>query len=306
VSKISVVVPHLNDLDNLVRCIAALEAQSLPRGDIELIVADNGSACGLAEVAARVPTARVVHAVERGAGPARNCGVAACDGDLLAFTDSDCLPDPNWLAAGIAGLGTSDVVGGQMQVSVRSAARMSGAEAFETVFAFDNETYVHAHGFSVTANLITTRAVFQRTGPFATGISEDLAWCRAAVRCGHRIAYCPGAIVTHPARATYKDLAGKWQRLTVEAHGLWRAEGRGRLVWTLRAMAVLCSPVPHALRVMGSTRLPNWATRLRALMVLLRIRSARCLWMLRLAYAAPVSPSIKSITVEGAPSYDAR
>jgi GT2 family glycosyltransferase len=290
--EISVIVPHLNALDDLARCVAALEAQSQPRTTFEIIVADNGSACGLKAVQARVPSARVVSVPERGAGPARNAGVAVSSGRILAFTDCDCVPDRDWLAAGVAALAAADFVGGAMRVSVVDAEHMTGAEAFETVFAFNNKFYVESRSFSVTANLLTTRAVFDDAGPFAKGISEDVAWCRAAIARGFKIAYAGKAAVAHPARPTYAELERKWQRLTSEAFELWLSEGGSRTGWLLRAAAVLASPLAHMWRVIGSDRLPDTAARLSALATLFRIRASRSLWMTKQALAQPASPAV--------------
>lgn len=60
----------------------------------------------------------------------------------------------------------------------------SGAEAFETVLAFRNQQYVEAMAFSVTANLMTTRRVFDRFGTLRHGGSEDFDWCRRAAAAG--------------------------------------------------------------------------------------------------------------------------
>ncbi len=69
--KISVVIPHYRDVENLKVCLRALEAQSAPRDSFEVIVADNGSPDAEA-VKAATGQARLVIAQERGAGPARN------------------------------------------------------------------------------------------------------------------------------------------------------------------------------------------------------------------------------------------
>jgi glycosyltransferase involved in cell wall biosynthesis len=296
--EISVIIPHLDALDDLARCVAALEAQSLARASFEIIVADNGSGCGTEVVQAAAPSARVVSVAERGAGPARNAGVAASSGRILAFTDSDCVPDRAWLANGKAALANADIIGGAMRVSVADPKHMTGPEAFEAVFAFDNRAYVERRGFSVTANLMTTRAVFDAAGPFPKSISEDVMWCRTAAKRGYRLVYADNAVVTHPARYSFADLQRKWRRLTSESYALWQAEGRGRLEWLLRAAAVLVSPLGHAWRVLASDRLPDSATRLRALATLVRIRGARAGWMLRLA----LSPPSAVVTPAGAKS----
>ncbi len=95
--RISVVIPHLDDIAGLRACIACLDRQTLPRDRFEIVVADNGSSVTLREIEAAAPGARIVRITERGAGPARNGGVAASTFPVLAFTDSDCLPEPQWL-----------------------------------------------------------------------------------------------------------------------------------------------------------------------------------------------------------------
>ena len=76
-----------------------------------------------------------------------------------------------------------------MTVLVRAGQPKSGAEAFECVFAFDNRAYVLDKGFTVTANLFCSRALFEDVGPFLTGVSEDLEWCMRARSKGYRIGY---------------------------------------------------------------------------------------------------------------------
>ena len=101
---VSVIIPHYNDLANLERCMRLLDAQTLPRSQFEVVVADNNSRCGLKEVE-RVcgDLARVVPAPVQGAGAARNAAVEASRGRYLAFIDSDCRPTPTWLENGLSG-----------------------------------------------------------------------------------------------------------------------------------------------------------------------------------------------------------
>src|SRR5580692_8311496 len=136
--KVSVIVPHYNDLASLDLCLAALARQTFPAEEREIIVADNASPQGEAAVAKVIANrARLVIVPQKGAGPARNGGVAVSTGDILAFTDSDCVPEPHWLERGIAALAHCDFAGGRVDVLVGDPAHMSAAEAFERVFAFD-------------------------------------------------------------------------------------------------------------------------------------------------------------------------
>jgi GT2 family glycosyltransferase len=270
---VSVIIPHFNDLGRLGICLDALAQQTVAAAKFEIVVADNRSACGIAAVQTiAAGRARVIDAPEKGAGPARNAGVAASIGRVLAFTDCDCVPEPGWLEAGLAALEDADLVGGRMTVSVGDEAAMSGAEAFERVFAFDNRDYVETKGFSVTANLFTRRDVFEAVGPFDNGVSEDLEWCRRAVAAGYRLAYASGAGVAHPARATWSELKHKWRRLNSERFNLEARGAAGRVRWAARAFALPLSILVHVPKVAASRKLPDGRSRLRAIGTLGRLR----------------------------------
>jgi GT2 family glycosyltransferase len=274
--KVSVVVPHFQDLDGLDRCLAALGRQTHPAGDFEVVVADNNSPVGEAAVAARIAgRARLVIVADKGAGPARNGGVAASRGKTLAFTDSDCVPEPDWLAQGLAALADWDLVGGRMRVLVEDEGRMTGPEAFEAVFAFDNEDYVTRKGFTVTANLFCPRALFDAVGGFRVGVSEDLEWSHRARAAGYRIGYAAGAVVGHPARRTWAELRKKWARLNAETFALVAGGPHGRTRWLLRSLALPLSAVAHTPKVLRSPALRSWGDRRRALAALYRLRAWR-------------------------------
>jgi GT2 family glycosyltransferase len=283
VLKLSVIVPHYNDLARLDHCLAALDAQSYPREQFEVVVADNASPQGVAAVAKVVAgRARLVTVVEKGAGLARNGGVAASQGALLAFTDADCLPDPGWLEAGAAALADAEVVGGSMQVLVERPGHPTPVEAFELVFAFDNEHYVKRLGFTVTANLFCPRAVFDKVGGFRVGVSEDLEWSSRARAAGFRLRYAPDALVAHPARRTWPELVGKWRRINSETYGLSIGRPARALHWLARSLLLPLSAIAHTPRVLASPKLGSARQKLAALGVLYRLRLWRMADALRM------------------------
>ena len=280
---VSVIIPHYNDLDGLRLCHDRLIAQSWPRAGFEIVVADNNSRSGLAAVQEAAPTARVVSAPIQGAGPARNVGVAASCGGILAFTDSDCVPEPDWLREGLAALCSFDFVGGQVLTLARDPARPNPVEAFEIVFNFNFRRYIEKVGFTGTGNLFVPRAVFDRVGPFGAGMSEDMEWCFRARSRGFRIGYAERAVVGHPARQTWAELRGRWVRMISEHYGLALMRPGGRLTFALKALAMPLSVLPHAVKVLASDRLPNARARLEAIGVLARLRLWRTGRMLLLA-----------------------
>jgi GT2 family glycosyltransferase len=278
VSLVSVIVPHLDDYENLDACLRLLQEQSFPSERTEIIVADNGSSRGLEAVRLLVGTrGRVVEAAERGAAPARNAGVGASKGEAIAFIDSDCRPDRLWLEEGLAELRLSDFVGGRVEVLVQDPLRMTAAEAFESVFAFQNERYVKDLNFSVTASMFVWRSVFDRVGGFENGVPEDLDWCLRARRKGYRIRFAAKSIVGHPARRTMPELRRKWRRLTLEWCEGARRDGKGPIFVLLRQWTVLMSIAPHALVALVSKRVSGTRNRIMAIGALAQIRTYRFL-----------------------------
>lgn len=271
--EISVIIPHYDQAEALDACLASLDRQSLAPGRFEIVVVDNASPGGPAPIRAVVrDRARLVVETAKGAGPARNRGVAEARGAVLAFIDADCTASPRWLEEGLTGLAAHDIVGGRVDVSVRDERRMSGAEAFERVFAFDFRSYIEDKGFTGSGNLFCRRAVFDRVGGFRAAVSEDMDWCHRATAMGYRLGYHEAAAITHPARRNWADLTRKWARLNRESLQLAGPARPARLRWLARNWLLPASILPHSLRVLTSPRLPGSGARLRGLGTLAAIR----------------------------------
>jgi GT2 family glycosyltransferase len=274
--KVSVIIPHYDDLDNLSVCLDMLDRQTISREEFEIIVADNMSTCGLGAVeAVAAGRARVILAAERGAGPARNTAAAAARTDALAFVDSDCRPAPEWLREGLAALESHPIVGGPVIIEPRDASRISDIEAFDMVFGFDARTYLEKHGFIGSGNLFVRRSVFEQVGGFRKGVAEDVEWSHRAVSHGFSLHHASGAVVGHPARRDWSELVRKWEKQTREGYLLMREKRLGLLRWVGRSWLLPLSPIPHILKVLRSKRLVSSHDRRRAITVLFRIRFYR-------------------------------
>ena len=95
--SITIVVPFFNRQAEVVRCIEAVKQQAVPEGvTFEIVAVDNNSSDGTGEVIAG-DGVRVVHCERRGPAAARNAGITAARGAIVAMTDSDCVPRPTWL-----------------------------------------------------------------------------------------------------------------------------------------------------------------------------------------------------------------
>ena len=283
---IAIIIPHHDDPERLATCLSALEREGLE--GTETVVVDNASRRPPSpELIAAHPRVRFVAEAAPGAALARNRGVAETSAPNLLFIDADCVACPGWLSAARAAIGTAELVGGHVGVFDETPPPRSGAEAFETIFAFDFKTYIEKKGFSGSGNLLTTRAVFEEVGGFRTGLSEDLEWCRRATARGHRLIYRADMAVMHPSRPDWPSLSRKWRRLTDETFGLHcAARGRGvraRLAWAGRALLMPASVLAHLPRVLRAPALSGPGERFRAATTLIRLRLARMGWMLRQA-----------------------
>jgi GT2 family glycosyltransferase len=276
VAELSVIIPHYEDVNNLARCLEALNRQTLPRDKWELIISDNGSKCREEiEAVAKAAGAILVFASDRGAGPARNSGVDAASGEIFAFTDADCVPESRWLEEGLRALSKADFVGGEVRVSVALPWSVTAVEAFELVFAFDNEGYVTRKGFTVTANLFCSKTVFDKVGKFRVGVSEDLEWSHRATGLGYHIGYAPSAVVVHPARRSWSDLKRKWDRITLESFLLLREKPYGTARWLLRSLVLVPSALVHTPRLLTSKKISGVRLKFFATLILYRIRLRR-------------------------------
>jgi glycosyltransferase involved in cell wall biosynthesis len=274
--RVSVLIPHYNDLANLELCVVALTAQTLAREAYEIIVADNNSSVGIDAVCAAVGAhARVVAAPEQGAGPARNVAAALAQAPALAFIDSDCLPARDWLERGLAALARAEIVGGAVAATALDPANPTPSEAFELVFAFQMKRYVEREGFAGSGNLFVRRSAFDAVGGFRNGIAEDTEWGRRALTRGYRTVFDGSVCATHPARRNWRELRRKWQRLTFERYVLTRERAYGRLIWIGTSWLILLSPFVHVARVLRSPRLGSARARLGAIAILFRLRAYR-------------------------------
>jgi cellulose synthase/poly-beta-1,6-N-acetylglucosamine synthase-like glycosyltransferase len=286
-TSVSVVIPHYNDLEALSVCIGGLQRQTWPADRMEVIVADNNSRCGIDAVVAAAPGCRVVHAPIQGAGPARNAGAAAARGEILAFIDSDCSPEPGWIEHGVRALSKYHFAGGHVVNTARDPRHPTPVEAWEAVFGFDFERYILIEGYTGSGNMWVWRSVFDAVGGFRAGVAEDMEWSFRARAAGFRLGYEPGAVVSHLARPDWSELLRRWRRVIAEHYLLTQEKSFGSLRWAAWTAGMPLSIGPHSLRVLRSERLSNLREKGSAITVLVAHRLWRTYYMTKLMMTPP-------------------
>lgn len=232
--EVSVIVPVRDAGDGLARLLDALGRQTLSPERFEVLVGDDGSTDGAPE---RLPpgplSVRVLRCAPRTSYAARNRAAAGARGRVLAFTDADCRPDPEWLERGLAAAASRPLVAGRVRPDTGGAPvgiwGMLDADAY-----LDQERAVR-NRLAATANLFVDRELFERVGGFDPSLPSngDHDLVRRCLALGTAVTYAPQAAVSHPLRDSRAAFLAKYWR-TNRAYGARRARARQPLgTWGL-------------------------------------------------------------------------
>jgi GT2 family glycosyltransferase len=204
--KISVVVCAYNAADTLDECLASLGRLTYP--DYEVIVVNDGSKDATDAIARSHPHARVITTMNNGLSMARNIGLSAAVGSVVAYTDADVRVDPDWLTYLVQPFLTSDAVasGGPNVVPADDpwvAQCVARAPGGPTHVLFDDRIAEHVPG----CNMAFRRDALLAIGGFnpiylRAGDDVDVCW-RLQAR-GWRIGFAPAALVWHRHRPSIR------------------------------------------------------------------------------------------------------
>ena len=233
--KVSVIVPVFEDWQQAGSLFEALQHQTIGAQAFDLLLVDNGSSW-VPEQDTLPPNATLLKCQRPGSYAARNAGVEMAQGDLLVFTDSDCVPEPDWLEGLLKRVQSSgfDVIVAGNVVVVHHGEEPSPAALYDLMLGFPQERYV-SNGYGVTANLAVKKEIFEAVGGFdaARFSGGDADFCRrAAKRTGARVIFCRDARVTHPARTRLESLECKVRR--VKGGQLLNGSFRKRAAYVIR------------------------------------------------------------------------
>jgi glycosyltransferase involved in cell wall biosynthesis len=275
---VSVIIPVYNDAERLAKCLQALECQSYPSDRYEVIVVDNGSSESIEPIASRFEHAIATFEAAPGSYVARNRGLELACGEVLAFTDSDCVPRPDWLLSGVRTLRESrscGLVGGRIDISFADEQQPSPIELYDSLWGFPQEVYVLRDRCTVTANLVALRDAFEAAGPFDKRLKSggDREWCGRAVAAGFDIAYADEAVVAHPARRTLDELSNKTRRVSGGRFDRLKHRSQNHVLEEVKEIAWELRPPFRAIgRIWPDSRIRGISMKLRVLGVVLYVR----------------------------------
>jgi glycosyltransferase involved in cell wall biosynthesis len=237
VPRVSVVVCTYNGGRTLEQCLKTLETMDYP--DYEVIVVDDGSTDNTREILARYPFARAIHQPNRGLSVARNVGLESATGEIVAYTDSDCYADPDWLMHLVYQLEKTDAaaVGGPNLTPSDGwlAACVAASLGQPTHVLETDQVAEHIPGCNMAFRREALLAI-NGFDPVYRKAGDDVDVCWRLQHEGNWITFAPGAFVWHHRRQGPKSYL-KQQSGYGEAESLLlfkhpeRFNGRGDGKW---------------------------------------------------------------------------
>jgi cellulose synthase/poly-beta-1,6-N-acetylglucosamine synthase-like glycosyltransferase len=208
--RVSVILPVFQAVDEIGRAVESLLALDWPQEQLEILIVDNGSTDGTAAAVSRYPVT-VLHENEvQSSYAARNRGLAAATGEWLAFTDSDCVVQPDWLRSLLLPAPAPEV--GAVAGEVLALELLTPVQRLVEQFGIMKHAVTLPHKilpcFS-TANVAVRRDLLADLSGFRADVryfaDMELSW-RLQIEKQRTILFRPEAVIRHRHRRTWGAL----------------------------------------------------------------------------------------------------
>jgi cellulose synthase/poly-beta-1,6-N-acetylglucosamine synthase-like glycosyltransferase len=235
--KVSVIVCAYNGERTMDHCLASLESLNYP--NYEVIVVNDGSTDRTRKIAEGYDYVRLINQENQGLSAARNVGLRAATGEIIAYTDCDCMADPDWLTHLVARFLGSDfgAVGGPNLPPPDSslvATCVAVSPGAPTHVLLDDEVAEHIPGCNMAFRREALEAI-DGFDPLFRAAGDDVDVCWRLQNKGYKIGFSAAAVVWHFRRNTVRDY-------------IKQQEGYGK------AEALLYFKHPNRFNVLGQSR----------------------------------------------------
>ena len=218
--RFSVIIPAYNAERTLSSCLEALVDQSLPKQDYDVIVVDDGSTDSTSEITKRF-NVKYIFQTNQGPAAARNKGAREAVGDIILFTDADCIANHNWIREMAGAFRDTDVVGvkgayktGQKELASRFA-QAEFEDRYDLLKKSTSIDMIDTYSAAFRRDVFLKMGGFDESFPVANNEDTDLSYRLAAD--GYKLVFNPGAFVYH----THPDTLRKYLKLKFR-RGYWR------------------------------------------------------------------------------------
>ena len=292
---VSVIIPVFNDAEHLEICLLSLNNQTYSKSFYEVIVVDNASdeEHKIEEVVARFGQASIAYESFPSSFGARNKGIALAKGDVIAFTDADCIPAPDWIEKGVKILlqtPNCGLVAGKIEIFFKNSNQITAVELYESLTAFPQKELIEKHKYAATANIFTFKKVIKKVGVFDANLksSGDIEWGQRVASFGYKQVYANDTCVSHPARYSFEQLYRRTVRLAGGIYDLYNRRSFSLLqrnkMYTIKLVENLLPPINFIINIFLSSEIKSSKQKVQVsfVMFLVRYISARELIRLKL------------------------
>ncbi|HYL58815.1 MAG TPA: glycosyltransferase [Candidatus Acidoferrales bacterium] len=208
---VSVVICAYNAERTMRPCLESLRRLDYP--NYEVVIVDDGSRDATAEISMDFPEFRLIRQPNKGLSVARNVGMHAARGEIIAYTDSDCVVDPHWLTLMVRAMleNNFDGCGGPNYAPhedgwVEACCAASPGAPCHVLVAEDRAEHLAG------CNMVFTRSALSKVGGFDaqfTAAGDDVDVCWRMLDAGLKLGFAPAAFVWHFRRNTVKAYYGQ-------------------------------------------------------------------------------------------------
>jgi len=199
--KISVVIPAYNASSTIKKCLDAVVSQDF-KDTYEIVMVDDGSKDNTAEIVKKYKKVKYIFQKNAGPATARNKGWENSNGDIIVFTDSDCVPEKDWLSEMVKPFEKEKsigAVGGAYGKTINNESKLATLIGEEIKFRYKNiGNYTDAHGsysLAVRKEILEKVNGFNESYPVAT--AEDWDLCYKITKLGYKIYFNKKAKTGH-------------------------------------------------------------------------------------------------------------
>ncbi len=219
--EVSVIIPTYNSEESLKECITALESQSFPRKKCEIIVVDDGSIDGT-HLLSSDDRISYIYQDNQGPATARNNGVTVSKGEIILFTDADCVPDHHWVEEMVVPFKDSSVAAVKGAYKSRKTAlwarfaQVEFCERYQLLRRKETIDMIDTYSAGYKKKVFENAGGFDTSFPVPNNEDTDLSY-RLSLN-GHKMVFNPQAFVWHLGHpdSTFRYMRLKFWR------GYWR------------------------------------------------------------------------------------
>jgi glycosyltransferase involved in cell wall biosynthesis len=211
---ISVVIPAYNAAHTIGVCLDALERQTAPRSDYEVIVVDDGSSDETCALIERRPGVHLMTQAHAGPAAARNLGVECAAGNVVLFTDADCAPAADWIERMAAPFDDTEIVGAkgayttEQRSIVARFVQLEYEDKYDHMARDKNIDFIDTYAAAYRRDVFTANGGFDLSFPSAS--VEDQEFSFRLARQSFKMVFVRQATVRHLGHA--ESLRAYWRK----------------------------------------------------------------------------------------------